>query len=480
MGKKSKLREKSLEEQGPRGEPVVEWQSDEPVFQMVLHPEKPLLLCGLANGYVYCYSYDVGRLQEVLAHNKREVQKIEGERTCFWTCVELGDGETPDGVQLSWRTRRHKGSVRCMCLDPDGQFVYSVGTDNVLKKAHTETGKVVQKVTLKDQKAGFTKMVKSTTHPYLLLGDESGNVLVLNSDTLKGINKVTKIHGGDAINDMFVFSKRSVHKYISLGQTTLAYWDARESNESDFALADDDEDSKRKVMLSDNQEDEMLCGTFVDPEVGDTVVCGMGEGILTVWKPKKNDLEDQVNRIKVCQDESVDCIIPTLQDDNAVWCGCSNGKIYKADVKHGRVVEVRTHSEDDEVTFIDLDYDYRVVSGGMEKVILWQSIEEEEGVDREQESGSDDQIPSDSDSSSEEDDNNDLSDADDNDSSDADEDDTALVGLSKDELIAELDKDLAGDDSDAKPEEPRKVKNKKRKLAGKQDSSHGIAKFEGL
>ncbi|QLL33726.1 hypothetical protein HG536_0F00490 [Torulaspora globosa] len=456
MGKKSKLPMSAVEE------PLAEWRFPQPVFQMVLHPERPMLLCGLADGHVYCYSYDAARLQQTLAENKKQRDR-DGQQS-LWTCVEAGDEESPEGVRLEWRTRRHRGSVRCMCLDADGTYVYSVGTDNVLKKARSDTGKVVQKVTLREQTCGFTKMAKSATHAYLLLGDEDGNVTVVNSETLKRTNRIVKIHGGDAINDIFQFAKRSVHKYISLGQTTLAYWDARECG---------DDDAKRKVVVSDNQEDEMLCGAFVDPEAGDTVVCGMGEGVLTVWKPNKNDLEDQMNRIKICQNESVDCVVPTLQDDDAVWCGCSDGKIYKADVKRGRVVEVRTHSDDDEVTFIDLDYEYRVVSGGMDKIVLWQSIDEKDASSSESDA---EQAPT------AESDNDVSSDAEITDDSSSDsEDGTVLVGLSREELIAELDKDLAGDDTDEqKPEEPRKNKNKKRKLAGKQASSHGIAKFEGL
>lgn len=427
------------------GEVLVEWRFPQPVFAMVLHPTRPMLVCGLADGQVYCYEYDAA----VLAQQR----KSNGESVC----VEAGSDE-PEGVRLLWRTRRHKGSVRCMCIDADGGHVYTVGADQVLKKARSETGQVVRKVTLRDHKSGFTKMVRSATHGYLLLGDEDGHVTVLDSETLKRTKQIEQIHGGDAVNDIFQFAKRSVHKFVSVGQTTLAYWDAR--------------GPESKVVVSDDQEDEMLCGTFVDPEAGDTVVCGMGEGVLTVWKPNRNDLEDQMSRIPVCRNESVDCVVPTLQDDNGVWCGCSDGKIYRADVKRGRVVETRTHGEDDEVAFIDLDCDYRVVSGSMEKIVLWQAgSPNEAGSGSEADQDEDDQELAESDGSS------------DTDSSSDSEDGTVLTGLSREELIAELDKDLAGDDSEVEPEkheEPRKGKNKKRKLAGKQDSSHGIAKFEGL
>lgn len=469
MGKKTKSKKGAVAELPCFGEPLAELRFTEPLFQMALHPSKPILFSGLATGYVYCHSYDAGKLQETLKENKKRVHGSEGEEKPFWSSIDVEKQESTDAITLLWKTRRHKGSVRCLCLDPEGKFIYSVGTDNVLKKAHAETGKVVKKITIDDQKSKFTKLISSPTHPYLLLGDENGNVRILNSDTLALNNMVHKIHDGDAINDMFQFAKRSVHKYVSVGQTTMGYWDARESNEADLQIPDDDEDTKRKVLLSDDQEDEILCGTFVDPEEGDTIVCGMGEGILTVWKPEKNDLEDQVNRIKVCTNESIDCIVPTLQDDGCVWCGSSSGNLYKADVKGGRVVEVRHHSDIDEVAFLDLDYEYRVVSGGMDKIILWLSTADVE-VEAEKE---DEEEQSDEEESAE------ASDSSEADDSSSDEEGT-LVGLSREELIKELDKDFQESSSDEVEEKKEKPANKRRKVPGKLAPSHGIMKFEGL
>lgn len=468
MGKKTKSKKGVVPEFPCLGEPLAEFRFSEPLFQMALHPTKPVLVTGLATGYIYCYSYDAGLLQSALLENKKEVRVGEKDEKPFWTCVDVGKEHPTEAVKLLWSTKRHKGSVRCLCLDPDGEYVYSVGADNVLKKASTETGRVVRKTSFKEQKSKFTKLIRSPTHDYLLLGDEDGSVAILDSETLQLTNKVHRIHGGDAINDIFQFAKRSMHKYVSVGQTTMAYWDARESNEADLQIPEDDEETKRKVMLSDDQEDEILCGTFVDPEEGDTIVCGMGEGILTVWKPKKNDLEDQVNRIKVCAGESIDCIVPTLQDDNGVWCGSSNGNFYRADVKSGRVVEVRHHSDIDEVAFLDLDYEYRVVSGGMDRLILWQPITEsgtQETSDDVSDAFSDPDSSDDSDRESEDDSSSDDSDT--------------MVGLSREELIEELDKDLQGSSAEEN-EQKEKPQKKKRKVAGKLAASHGIMKFEGL
>ncbi|GAV53546.1 hypothetical protein ZYGR_0AK00480 [Zygosaccharomyces rouxii] len=471
----------------PNSLPLLELRYGEPLFQMACHPTRPLIYSGLATGHLYCHEYEASKLEKFLQERKSQGKEINSKP---WLQV---DAESADasGIRILWKTRRHRGSVRCICLDAEGEYVFSVGIDNILKKASAENGKVLKKVDLQHHGSKFTKVVHSGTHPYLLLGDEEGNVLVLDSTTLKLKNKITKIHGSDAINDIFQFTKRSVYKYISLGQTTLAYWDSRESNEND---TEDTPEEKRKVLVSDDQEDEILCGTFVDPESGDTVVCGMGEGIMTVWKPEKNDLEDQVNRIKVSKGESIDAVVPTLQDDNCVWCGVSNGKLYKVDTKRGQVVEIREHSEMDEVGFLDLDCEYRLVSGGMDSLLLWNADTEQDDGVKSQEESEDDSVSSDSDAGDSDANANSANSASDNDAnssgsedSDSGDNESSQVGLSKEELIAELDKEIEENEQEKEQAAEREEENKrpakrkrKENLKKNKRPDNGIAKFEGL
>ncbi|SCU98653.1 LAFA_0G19372g1_1 [Lachancea sp. 'fantastica'] len=525
MGKKKVKNSQGLSSIASTSSPILEVSFPEPLFALRCHPEKPLIFSGQASGHVMCHRYDAKVLQtrmkrseEVAAKSSSKKGEEEDEKTKkkFWVVVEAKDDGSTDteGLKLQWKTKRHKGSVRAMCLDADGTHLYTIGVDCVLKKANSETGKVVKKRQItEDIGVKVTKLVKSNTHPFLLVGDENGNVLVLDSETLALKTTIRKIHSGDAINDIFPFTAQSVYKFISVGQTTLAYWDSRESNDSDFKIPADDLEAKRKVRLSDDQEDEILCGTFVDPQNGDTLVCGMGEGLLTVWKPKKNDLVDQISRIKVKKNESLDCVVPTLQDDDSVWTGCSDGQVYKVNVKTGKITEIRRHSGMDEVVFLDLDCEYRLVSGGMDKIKLWELVEDEADAADEfsavdSDSGDDSDSESDSsalnENSDSEGDSVSDSDAESAPGDDDDDDDSGeegeLVGLSKEDLLKELDKDLTGSDDEggksgtkekhARQRDDSKLASKKQKLEQKpltskqlrnlQKQEHGIKKFSGL
>ncbi|AMD20412.1 HDL332Wp [Eremothecium sinecaudum] len=484
----------------PTGVPILEFKYEQPLFAIACHPDKPLIVAGMATGHMYCHQYDAAGLVKLLRANEKLYNSSENkdnQTVNLWETVDVPSKEehykTPS-VELLWKCRRHKGSVRDICFESDGSCIYSIGTDNVLKKADTLTGKVVKKKTLSDDpKVKYTKMVKSSTHPFLLLGTESGNIEIYDSNKLELLNVVKNVHNGDGINDIFQYVGKSVYKYISLGQTTLASWDSRKPKEGEVSQPNDDKESRDNVFLSDDQEDEILCGTFVDPEDGEMLVCGMGEGVLTVWKPKKNNLMDQLTRIKIKKGESIDCIIPTLQADDSIWCGCSDGKVYKVNMKIGKCVEIRNHSESDEVAYLDLDYDYRLLSGGMDSVRLWDSSEKapESGVHSEEVDGESNNSNSAS-SSDEELDSSAENDSGGSDSVASDsEEEGELVGLSREELIAELDKDLVVVESEEErnisnekpPKKKRKQEQKnvnKKKAPLVDNHHHGINKFEGL
>lgn len=384
--------------------PIVELKYPEPLFTIAAHPTKPILLSGLATGHIYCSTYDADTLEEAqstkrerlsllekeafktgkIAHINRSVSQLKQK---WWTVIE-DNIDIPDGSNIvnNWKTKRHKGSCRSAIFDPLenslGENIYSVGTDHIIKKANTETGKVLSKATISehysDKNDAITKLVHSTSHPFLLSGTENGDVLVYDSNNMASNQlkfNVSKAHD-DSINHILPMPAVSAYHYLTLGSTTLSHIDIR----------------KGIITQSDDQEDELLSMCFASDHVNDnkndTVLVSHGEGIVTIWKNSKNRLMDQLSRIKVNKDASIDAIIPTMNCDDgemvdSVWCGDSEGLLHRINYKKGKVVETRVHSSAagkhgpaDEVGILDIDYDYRLISAGMDSLKIWSNQEE--------------------------------------------------------------------------------------------------------
>ena len=401
MAKKKTVASAGINEGESKVTPILEIGQSDPLFTMASHPTMPLLATGLVSGDVFCYRYDGYKLQEYVdslcsaylasAEADAGLYRVSQLKKKWWVHEKnnkaIGAGSP---VQVAWKTKRHKGSCRLVVFDvlgsSVGEHLYSVGTDHIIKKAATETGRVVAKTDFSAH-LGHTKgnavttMAVSSLNPFLLAGTEDGNIIVFDSARLASPElkfRCDAVHD-DAVNKVLAMPDVSAYHYLSLGSTVLSHIDIR----------------KGIITQSDDQSEELLSmcypTDFMYGNKNDAVVVGHGSGILTLWKNSTNLFMDQLTRIKVNKNASIDALIapmnvgdPDLLD--SVWCGDSDGLLHRVNYKRAKVVETRSHmyldsnsGMNDEVSGLDIDYDYRLISSGMDTLKIW-SLQTEAAV----------------------------------------------------------------------------------------------------
>lgn len=107
------------------------------LFSQALHPKEPVVSVGLSSGHVQTF-----RLPTDEAASDDDETSNASSRN--------GRGH----IDTMWRTRRHKGSCRCLTFGIDGETLYSAGTDGLIKAAKAETGVVENKIAIPTEKNG--------------------------------------------------------------------------------------------------------------------------------------------------------------------------------------------------------------------------------------------------------------------------------------------------------------------------------------
>lgn len=288
--------------------PIFSLEFEDPLFCAAFHPEKNEFVLGLATGTVSAYSYTL-------------------------------DGQDP---KVIWTTKRHKSSCRSIGYTQDGEYVISAGSDNMIKKALSGSGKVRAKA-----KLDVSPSAIAINEAYLAVGDDEGTLTVFDLENLKQTHQFKALHE-DCITSVCALEFKNKYHFVVTGMTSLIHVDLRND----------------VVSTSEDQEDEMLCGCVPSEQKS---VFGMSEGVITIWN--NDHLLDQQSRVRLSK-ESVDAVLAGEEEDTVV-AGTSDGIVFDVNIISGKVIAKRTHSPLEEVSILDWDNDYHLVSGSMGLLKLW-------------------------------------------------------------------------------------------------------------
>jgi len=113
------------------------------LFAQAIHPKESIVSVGLSTGHVQTF-----RLPSSGGGGGDDDDDDDG-------ASKASSANGTGHIDTMWRTRRHKGSCRCLAFGIDGEMLYSAGTDGIVKAAKTETGVVENKIAIPPAKDGY-------------------------------------------------------------------------------------------------------------------------------------------------------------------------------------------------------------------------------------------------------------------------------------------------------------------------------------
>ncbi|BFZ63040.1 hypothetical protein YB2330_004152 [Saitoella coloradoensis] len=323
---------------GPSYAPI---KTESEVFSLSLHPTEDLITVAQLTGHVACYRY-------------------------------TDDGAAPVEV---WKAKRHKKSSRGVQFTDDGLHLVSIGRDRVIKKAATETGRVVAKMTDAHDDAINALTIMSET--LIATGDDSGCVKFW--DERKPGKAVREyVHHFDYISSLQPLDAKIL--VATSGDASLSVLDIRKG---------------AFVAQSEDQEDDLTSCALV--KNGRKLVVGQAEGVCTLFNVMKDNSQwgDHVDRIPG-HPGSIDAMIAIDQD--RVVTGCSDGIVRILNIQPNKFNGVLgAHEEGMGVECMDLMRGGEWVASGGGSEVLFHRIEadeeDEDKRDRTNDSDSDDDEP---------------------------------------------------------------------------------------
>jgi WD40 repeat protein len=223
-------------------------------------------------------------------------------------------------------------------------------------------------------------------------------------------------------------------------------------------------DLRRGVLVrSEDQDEELLTSAIVTglstkgTNVGEKIVVGAGNGVLTLWE--RGVWDDQDERIVIDRSkgggESLDAltVVPDGVGPNSgkvVAVGMGNGTIRFAKIGQNKVFDELKHDELSQEGVIGLGFDVtgRMISSGGKTLKVWgektwQDVDEEEEEEEEEE--------------------------------EAEQVETTATGKQNHENDSEDEMDDSSEE-----DEPKQKRKKRKKNKGKQQRGNGITHFSGL
>lgn len=363
---------------------------DHDIFAQAVHPNVPLVTVGLSSGHVASL-----RLPPVDDDSEPDDVKHphpSGRR---------GSNGT-DFVDTTWRTKRHKGSCRCLAYSISGQQIYSAGTDGLVKAADVETGRVVGKVAIPMGKVGEEVDAPTVIHALspqtLLLSTDSGALHLYDlrdpapslplqdgkTAFVTGKPSQTYHPHADYISSLAPIPASAAStsgyskQFLTTGSTTLALTDLR----------------RGVLAKSEDQEELLLSSLYItglpakksSGSSGEKAVVGGGDGVITLWE--KGQWDDQDERIIVSREgETLDCMA-TLPEGlgglgKKIAVGMGDGRIRVVRLGMNKVVGEFVHDEVEGVNAIGFDIGGRMISGGGQTLKVWREHIAEDDDDEE-------------------------------------------------------------------------------------------------
>lgn len=349
-------------------------------------------MSGLASGHVHAYRLPIDSdVEEEASSPSQTTNNINGSgsppvasslrRYSSASASESGLGS----IDTLWKTKRHKGSCRCLALSHDGQIGYSAGTDGLVKAFMTETGKVVSKIAFSQGSAqddNGPTVLHALSPQTLLLGTDLGSLLLHDlrlesKDIVPQASQKWRPHGTEHVNALVPLpaSETSTSgfpkQWVSVGGTTLAVTDLR----------------KGTIATSEDQEVELTSISLVQglkkggTSVGEKILVGQGDGVISLWERGVwGDLDERIVMDK--EGLGIDSLAEVPFGAGAGKLKM-NEKLVASGLEDGRVRFVRIgrngvmndldsrHDEIDGVVAIGFDVQGRMVTGGGSIVKVW-------------------------------------------------------------------------------------------------------------